>query len=126
MEVMNANTPRQSEQKVCRRKWTTEQKLQILQDLVRSGLSMWDYSQKHRIGYSSLTAWKRKFSSISKNGANGSSDHSLFFRELPNVQASPSETDIAPMRIRFPNGTILEVVSGFDPDLVKVVLTQLR
>lgn len=123
---MNANTPRQSEQKVCRRKWTTEQKLQILQDLVQSGLSMWDYSQKHRIGYSSLTAWKRKFSPSSKDGANGSRDHSLFLRELPNAQASQSTTEMTPMRIHFPNGTMLEVVSGFDPDLVKVALTQLR
>lgn len=88
---------------------------------------MWDYAQQKGVGYSSIAAWKRKFPSNSDKVDRRNGNAPVVFQELPSEHVSTSLPDGTPtLRVRFTNGTVIEVGAGCDPNLVQIILTHLR
>ena len=99
-----------------RRRYTSAQKDKILAVYQRSRLSQKDFAAQAGIGHSTLTLWLRQ--AASKNSAPSG------FVPVPNLLVASATA--AGYRLKFPDGLILEVPSGFGSEELSTLLRLVR
>ena len=111
-----------------RRRWSKDQREQILTDYHRSEDSLWKFSKSVRIGYSTLSKWIRNESRPSSKSLELKKDRSPVFQELVNLpsktQSLNSENQIA-VSMHLVEGTEIRIRRGCDPTLLQTILKHL-
>ena len=102
-----------------RRRRSPEECRRIVSDFLRSGETLWRFSQKVEIGYGSLRNWVKRYGAEAKK----EQINSQSFVELP-----PSSIESAQIiaSVRLPSGAELTVHTGCDTVLAQTLMNSLR
>ena len=113
-----------------RRRWSVEEKLRIVEESLRPGVSVATVARRHEINTNQLYTWRRQ----AREGAFGVSDGFVPVR----VVEDPRSGCVAPTlrerdrgrvssvaEISFPNGCCLRVDSGLEPGALRRLVTTL-
>jgi transposase len=119
-----------------RRRWSEEDKLQILQEAATSGLSVAEVARRHDVVPQQIYIWRRQFLAKVKAETSG---HSASPRFLPVAVVSETEAPEAPqgertidklrgaarpvwIEIRCKGGRVLKVGAGIDPAVLQALI----
>lgn len=97
---------------------TAEQRAELVQKFLESGLGLREFSRQHGIGYMSLYRWVRKEQGGIALGA--TRPREVDFTELK-LPASAERSDWA-VELTLPNGTVLRMTKDTPPALVEQLL----
>lgn len=118
-----------------RRRWSEDSKLEILQEVATSGLSVAEVARRHDVVPQQIYIWRRQLLAKVK----AESGHSASPRFLPVAVVSETEAPDAPqceriadkprgtarqarIEIRCKGGRVLRVESGIDPAVLQALI----
>lgn len=96
---------------------TAEQKAELVQKFLQSGLGLRGFSRQHGIGYMSLYRWVRK--EQGGMAPRPTQPRVVDFTELKPARAEGSEWAV---ELTLPNGTVLRMTKDTPPALVEQLL----
>jgi transposase-like protein len=97
---------------------TAEQKAEVVQKFLQSGLGLREYSRQHGIGYMSLYRWVRKERKVVAPPP--ASPRVVEFTEIK-LPAQTNRSDWA-VELSLPNGTVLRMIKDTPSALVEQLL----
>jgi transposase len=116
-----------------RRYWTTEEKLQIVEQTLSSGLSVASVAREHCVNANQVFYW-RKLYRAGQLGNEGGSEQQVRLLPVSVSDEQPAETvpeAASPshgvtINIEFPGRTLVSVEGAVDADIVRAVVESLR
>jgi len=110
-----------------RRRWRPEERRQIVADCLRSGQSVWRFSQSIEVGYGSLCKWIKRYSGDAGDLEQGQPKATQGFVELKGSSPVPSDgAKPSAASVRFSSGDQVDFHPGCDPALIRTIIRSLR
>ena len=110
-----------------RRRWRPEERRQIVADCLRSGKSVWQFSQSIDVGYGSLCKWIKRYSGDADDLEQKQPKTTQGFVELNGSSPVPSD-GARPLAasLRLSSGDHVDFHPGCDPTLIRTIIRSLR
>ena len=100
-----------------RRRWSEDEKLEILSEVGLSGASVTQVAQRHEITRSQIYGWRRD---LKKKGLWSPDRGAVFlpvdFSSCPEPASAPAPSRSVPVELRLSNGRCLRFDSGIDEE----------
>ena len=116
-----------------RRRWSVEEKLGIVAESLRPGITVRSVAQRHEINANQLYTWRRQ-AREGRFGGTGSfvpvhlvagSDHYSATHPAPGLAEATNSSRASIAEISFPNGCRLRVESGLEQSALAALVTTL-